>query len=196
MIWNNTKNYAGRRDICNISRVCCRKVICWQELMLGWCFHHNKRCIRWQAVKKMEIWSHKGMAGHAKRTHIAQVSLQCLQNGMHSIVPQMKYIYCGKIRFCHMLCVKRNDHKEKAYVCMNGQPRPAGLMALIYLKTKTRIIMQWDLDPEGVLTYHETVTRIIRANSYIAYGSCAGLRKMQISAKRSYHLCGWKYWNE
>ena len=52
-----------------------------------------------------------------------------------------------------MLCGKdETDHKEKAYMCMNGQPRLAGLMALDLLaKSETRIYYAGDLDPEGVL---------------------------------------------
>lgn len=47
---------------------------------------------------------------------------------------------------------EETDHKEKAYMCMNGQPRLAGLMALDLLaKSETRVYYAGDLDPEGVL---------------------------------------------
>ena len=80
-----------------------------------------------------------------------------------------------------MLCGKEEtDHKEKAYMCMNGQPRLAGLMALDLLaKSETRIYYAGDLDPEGVLIAQKLSQYYKGEFLLLAYGS-RGLRKMQV----------------
>ncbi len=73
---------------------------------------------------------------------------------------QMKYILWKNPSVFAMLCGKEEtDHKEKAYLCMNGQPRLAGLMALDLLaKSETRIYYAGDLDPDRCVDRTETVT--------------------------------------
>lgn len=105
-----------------------------------------------QAMKKDGTY-HKGMAGFAKEQHIVQVplavlteweSLHCFQNEIYIVEnPSVFAMLCGK---------EETDHIGKAYMCMNGQPRLAGLMALDLLaKSETRVYYAGDLDPEGVL---------------------------------------------
>ena len=104
-----------------------------------------------QAVKKMELII-KVWQVLRKNSILYRFLLQCLQNGMHSIVPKMKYILWKILGFAMLCGNEETDHKEKAYMCMNGQPRLAGLMALDLLaKSETRIYYAGDLDPEGVL---------------------------------------------
>ena len=46
----------------------------------------------------------------------------------------------------------RTNDVGKAYMCMNGQPRLAGLMVLDLLaKSGTEVYYSGDLDPEGIL---------------------------------------------
>ena len=48
--------------------------------------------------------------------------------------------------------IEEFKNKKYRYVCMNGQPRLAGLMALdLFAKSETRVYYAGDLDPEGVL---------------------------------------------
>lgn len=96
---------------------------------------------------------HKGMAGFAKEQHIVQVPLAVLTEWDALYCPQNEIYIVENPSVFAMLCGKEEtDHKEKAYMCMNGQPRLAGLMALDLLaKSETRIYYAGDLDPEGVL---------------------------------------------
>ena len=105
-----------------------------------------------QAVKKDGTY-HKGMAGFAKEQHIVQVPLAVLTEWDALYCPQNEIYIVENPSVFAMLCGKEEtDHKEKAYMCMNGQPRLASLMALDLLaKSETRIYYAGDLDPEGVL---------------------------------------------
>ena len=105
-----------------------------------------------QAVKK-DGNLHKGMEGFTKEQHIVQVplaviteweSLYCPQNEIYIVEnPSVFAVLCGK---------ERADNTERAYMCMNGQPRLAGLMVLDLLaKSGTRIYYAGDLDPEGIM---------------------------------------------
>ena len=87
-----------------------------------------------------------------KNSILYRFLLLCSQNGSHFIVSKMIYIVENPSVFA-MLCGKEEtDHIGKAYMCMNGQPRLAGLMALDLLaKSETRVYYAGDLDPEGVL---------------------------------------------
>lgn len=107
---------------------------------------------RVQAVKK-DGNLHKGMEGFTKEQHIVQVplavitewgSLHCPQNEIYIVEnPSVFAVLCGK---------EGADNTERAYMCMNGQPRLAGLMVLDLLaKSGTRIYYAGDLDPEGIL---------------------------------------------
>ena len=105
-----------------------------------------------QAVKKDGTY-HKGMAGFAKEQHFVQVPLAVLTDWDALYCPQYEIYIVENPSIFAMLCGKEEaNQKGKAYMCMNGQPRLAGLMALDLLaKSETRIYYAGDLDPEGIL---------------------------------------------
>ena len=103
-----------------------------------------------QALKKDGIL-HKGIEGFAEEHHIVQVplavitewqELQCPQNEIYIVEnPAVFAILCGK-----------EETDRRAYMCMNGQPRLAGLMVLdLLVKAGTKVYYAGDLDPEGIL---------------------------------------------
>ncbi len=107
---------------------------------------------RVQAMKK-DGTLHKGMDGFAKEGHIVQVplaviaeweSLHCPGDAIYIVEnPSVFAVLCGK---------EKAGGEKRAYMCMNGQPRLAGLMVLDLLaKSGTRVWYAGDLDPEGLL---------------------------------------------
>ena len=105
-----------------------------------------------QAVKK-DGSLHKGMDGFARERHIVQAPLaviaewellHCPQDEIYIVEnPSVFAVLCGK---------EEKDPAPRAYMCMNGQPRLAGLMVLDLLaKSGTRVYYAGDLDPEGIL---------------------------------------------
>ncbi len=105
-----------------------------------------------QAVKK-DGNLHKGMEGFASEQHIVQVplaviteweSLPCPQNEIYIVEnPSVFAVLCGK---------EKAGNVRRAYMCMNGQPRLAGLMVLDLLaKSGIRVYYAGDFDPEGIL---------------------------------------------
>ena len=105
-----------------------------------------------QAVKK-DGSIHQGMAGFAREQHIVQVPLavisewellRCSQDEIYIVEnPSVFAVLCGK---------EKEKNTRRAYMCMNGQPRLAGLMVLELLaKSGTKVYYAGDLDPEGVL---------------------------------------------
>lgn len=105
-----------------------------------------------QAVKK-DGSIHQGMAGFAREQHIVQVPLavisewellRCSQDEIYIVEnPSVFAVLCGK---------EKEKNTRKAYMCMNGQPRLAGLMVLELLaKSGTKVYYAGDLDPEGIL---------------------------------------------
>lgn len=105
-----------------------------------------------QAVKKDGSF-HQGMAGFAREQHIVQVPLAvisewellcCSQDEIYIVEnPSVFAVLCGK---------EKEKNTRKAYMCMNGQPRLAGLMVLELLaKSGTKVYYAGDLDPEGIL---------------------------------------------
>ena len=105
-----------------------------------------------QAVKKDGNF-HKGMEGFAKEQHIVQVplavitewgSLRCPQDEIYIVEnPSVFAVLCGK---------EKAGNVRRAYMCMNGQPRLAGLMVLdLFAKSGIRVYYAGDLDPEGIL---------------------------------------------
>ena len=148
-----------------------------------------------QAVKKDGNY-HKGMAGFAKEQHIVQVPLAVLTEWDALYCPQNEIYIVENPSVFAMLCGKEEtDHKEKAYMCMNGQPRLAGLMALDLLaKSETRIYYAGDLDPEGVLIaqklsqyykgefyyWHMEAADYERCRSKEVISNCSDSRRFQI----------------
>ena len=105
-----------------------------------------------QAVKK-DGSIHQGMAGFAREQHIVQVPLAvisewellcCSQDEIYIVEnPSVFAVLCGK---------EKEKNTRRAYMCMNGQPRLAGLMVLELLaKSGTKVYYAGDLDPEGIL---------------------------------------------
>ena len=105
-----------------------------------------------QAVKK-DGSIHQGMAGFAREQHIVQVPLavisewellRCSQDEIYIVEnPSVFAVLCGK---------EKEKNTRRAYMCMNGQPRLAGLMVLELLaKSGTKVYYAGDLDPEGLL---------------------------------------------
>lgn len=105
-----------------------------------------------QAVKK-DGTLHKGMEGFAEEQHIVQVplavitewkSLHCPQDEIYIMEnPSVFAVLCGK---------EKAGNVRRAYMCMNGQPRLAGLMVLdLFAKSEIRVYYAGDLDPEGIL---------------------------------------------
>ena len=102
-----------------------------------------------QAVKK-DGSLHKGMEGFEKEGHIVQVPLGVIMEWKSLLCPQNEIYIVENPSVFAVLCGK--EEKNKAYMCMNGQPRLAGLVVLDLLeKSGTRIFYAGDLDPEGVL---------------------------------------------
>ena len=105
-----------------------------------------------QAVKK-DGNLHKGMEGFVSEQHIVQVplaviteweSLYCPQDEIYIVEnPSVFAVLCGK---------EKAGNVRRAYMCMNGQPRLAGLMVLdLFAKSGIRVYYAGDLDPEGIL---------------------------------------------
>ena len=105
-----------------------------------------------QAVKKDGSF-HQGMEGFVREQHIVQVPLaviteweflHCLQDEIYIVEnPSVFAVLCGK---------EKEKNTGRAYMCMNGQPRLAGLMVLELLaKSGTKVYYAGDLDPEGIL---------------------------------------------
>lgn len=105
-----------------------------------------------QAVKK-DGNLHKGVEGFVSEQHIVQVplaviteweSLYCPQDEIYIVEnPSVFAVLCGK---------EKAGNTRRAYMCMNGQPRLAGLMVLdLFAKSGIRVYYAGDLDPEGIL---------------------------------------------
>lgn len=105
-----------------------------------------------EAVKKDGNF-HKGMEGFVSEQHIVQVplaviaeweSLHCPQDEIYIVEnPSVFAVLCGK---------EKAGSIKRAYMCMNGQPRLAGLVVLDLLaKSGIRVYYAGDLDPEGIL---------------------------------------------
>ena len=106
---------------------------------------------RVQAVKS-DGSLHKGMEGFAAEDHIVQVPLAVITGWKEIRCPQKEIYIVENPSVFAMLCAKEEDGIGKSYMCMNGQPRLAGLMVLDLLaKADTRIYYAGDLDPEGLL---------------------------------------------
>ena len=105
-----------------------------------------------RAIKK-DRNPHKGMEGFMKEQHIVQVPLAVLTEWEVLRCPQDEIYIVENPSVFAVLCGKEKQKMaRRAYMCMNGQPRLAGLMVLDLLaKSGTRIYYAGDLDPEGML---------------------------------------------
>lgn len=97
------------------------------------------------AVKWDGSW-HKGMEGFYQENSIVQVPLHTIAEWERiACVDQEIYIVENPSVFA-MIC------GERSCMCMNGQPKLAGLMVLELLaKSGTKVYYSGDLDPEGLL---------------------------------------------
>ena len=85
---------------------------------------------------------------HVVQVPLAVISewelLHCSQDEIYIVEnPSVFAVLCGK---------EKEENTRRAYMCMNGQPRLAGLMVLELLaKSGTRVYYAGDLDLEGIL---------------------------------------------
>lgn len=98
---------------------------------------------------------HEGTAGFAKEKDILQVPLAVLADWEEIRCPDGEIYIVENPSVFAMLCEQEKSPKDgsgKAFMCMNGQPRLAGLMVLDLLaKSNTRVFYSGDLDPEGLM---------------------------------------------
>ena len=100
-----------------------------------------------EAVKK-DGTIHMGMDGFQKEKDMLQVPLGVISDWKEVRCLQQKIYIVENPSVFAMLCGKA----ECSCMCMNGQPRLAGLMLLDLLeKSGTTIYYSGDLDPEGIL---------------------------------------------
>lgn len=105
-----------------------------------------------QAVKKDGNF-HKGMDGFAREQHIVQVPLVVITEWEALRCPQDEICIVENPSVFAVLCGKeKTENVRRAYMCMNGQPRLAGLMVLeLFAKSGTSVYYAGDFDPEGIL---------------------------------------------
>lgn len=105
-----------------------------------------------QAVKKNGDL-HLGMKGFSEERHIVQVPLAVIADWSELNTPQKEVYIVENPSIFAILCGKNDEEQEEsAYMCMNGQPRLAGLMVLdLFAKAGTTVYYSGDLDPEGLL---------------------------------------------
>ena len=105
-----------------------------------------------QAVKK-DGNLHKGMEGFASEQHIVQVPLAVITEWESLHFPQDEIYIVENPSVFAVLCGKEKlGNVRRAYMCMNGQPRLAGLMVLdLFAKSGIRVYYAGDFDPEGLL---------------------------------------------
>ena len=83
-----------------------------------------------QAVKKDGNF-HKGMDGFAREQHIVQVPLVVITEWEALRCPQAEICIVENPSVFAVLSGKeKTENVRRAYMCMNGQPRLAGLMVL------------------------------------------------------------------
>lgn len=93
---------------------------------------------------------HPGMAGFCAEKDMVQVPLSVLMQWEKLLCPDRKILIVENPSIFAMLCAE--DGGNHAYMCMNGQPRLAALVALELLAAAgTRVSYAGDLDPEGIL---------------------------------------------
>lgn len=105
-----------------------------------------------EAVKK-DGNLHKGMEGFASEQHIVQVPLAVITDWESLYCPQDEIYIVENPSVFAVLCGKEKaGNVRRAYMCMNGQPRLAGLIVLdLFAKSGIRVYYAGDLDPEGIL---------------------------------------------
>ncbi len=93
---------------------------------------------------------HPGMSGFCAEKDMVQVPLSVLMQWEKLLCPDQQILIVENPSIFAMLCAE--DGGKHAYMCMNGQPRLAALVALELLAaTGTGVFYSGDLDPEGLL---------------------------------------------
>ena len=93
---------------------------------------------------------HPGMSGFCREKDMVQVPLSVLMQWEKLLCPDQKILIVENPSIFAMLCAE--DGGNHAYMCMNGQPRLAALVALDLLAAAgTGVFYAGDLDPEGLL---------------------------------------------
>ena len=98
---------------------------------------------------------HKGAEGFALEQDILQLPLAVIADWEEIRCPDGEIYVVENPSVFAMLCEQEKSSANgagKAFMCMNGQPRLAGLMVLDLLaKSDTRVYYSGDLDPEGLM---------------------------------------------
>lgn len=134
---------------------------------------------------------HEGTAGFATEKDILQVPLAVVTDWEEIRCPDGEIYVVENPSVFAMLCEQEKSLKDgsgKAFMCMNGQPRLAGLMVLDLLaKSDTIVYYSGDLDPEGLMIAQKLAKYYkgefhFRYMSAVDYEECRSEEK--ISAKR------------
>ena len=102
-----------------------------------------------QALQK-DGEKHPGMAGFCEEKDMVQVPLSVMMKWEKMQCPDQKILIVENPSVFATLCA--DDDGSHAYMCMNGQPRLAALVAMDLLAAGgTAVSYAGDLDPEGLL---------------------------------------------
>lgn len=101
-------------------------------------------------VRKKDGTMHKGMEGFLEESDMVQVPLAAMADWEEILCPKERLYVVENPSVFAALCESGKD--GYALMCMNGQPRLAGLLVLeLCARSKTTVYYAGDLDPEGVL---------------------------------------------
>lgn len=109
-------------------------------------------------AKKADGADHAGMNGFAKEKEIVPVTLATIASWTRIACPDSKLYVVENPTVFSMLCEQSkksnemSDYPNTAFMCMNGQPRLAGLLVLeLCVKSGIQVYYAGDFDPEGLL---------------------------------------------
>lgn len=101
-------------------------------------------------IRKKNGEIHAGMDGFCVEQDMVQIPLASMVEWQEVLCPQKKLFVVENPSVFAMLC--ENNPGKHAYMCMNGQPRLAGLHVLeLCRKSGVEIYYAGDFDPEGLL---------------------------------------------
>ena len=110
----------------------------------------REMCSRGESSGETHPGTHPGMAGFCAEKDMVQVPLAVMLKWEKLLCPDQRILIVENPSIFAMLCAE--DDGGHAYLCMNGQPRLAALVALDLLAASgTRVSYAGDLDPEGLL---------------------------------------------
>lgn len=103
-----------------------------------------------RSEEKSHEETHPGMAGFCAERDMVQVPLAVMLKWKKFLCPDQAILIVENPSIFAMLCAE--DGGGHAYLCVNGQPRLATLVALDLLAASgTKVSYAGDLDPEGLL---------------------------------------------